>query len=211
MRSNKFPPASDNSSPARRGATSTSSPGTACSMVSSSCSMTSGLAANAFMPAARHCSRSSVAALAVNAMIGMSSCVYRGNRPAASSSRISRAAVSPSISGIWQSIRIASYSARCAAATASMPLLATSTSQPDILSSSTATIWLISLSSASSRRPFVSRNRPLDAPRAMSSIAAWCGISTSMSRSCRHEPAGAGASPPPAEAGPGTPIRHPPG
>ena len=60
------------------------------------------------MPAARHNSRSPLMALAVRAMMGMRLPSGVKDCPDASSRRISLDAAKPSISGIWQSIRMTS-------------------------------------------------------------------------------------------------------
>jgi hypothetical protein len=71
------------------------------------------------MPAARHASRSEGRALAVIPMIGV------GRRPAdCSSVRIARADSKPSISGMWQSIRMRSKRAERQHSTPMIPLSA---------------------------------------------------------------------------------------
>ncbi len=105
------------------------------------------------MPAARHASRSCFIALAVIAMIGRSA--------NAASARSARVASRPSISGICMSISTQAYAPRFARAisTASRPLPAMSRSIPRTDSSSEATIWFASLSSASSTfTPWYSRS-----------------------------------------------------
>ena len=75
------------------------------------------------MPAAKQASRSLGMALAVSAMIGTAPA-----RPG--SARIARVAASPSISGICTSISTTSKPPVAAAATASVPLVTSSTSWP---------------------------------------------------------------------------------
>ncbi len=80
------------------------------------------------MPAARHFSRSSLMTFAVSAMMGS-----RLAPRLASSSRMRRVAVNPSITGIWQSINTASKSVAAMRSRASAPLLAMVTSAGEIL------------------------------------------------------------------------------
>ena len=103
-----------------------------------------GLATWSFMPAAKQRCQSASMALAVMAITGRS--CRRG------SCRSCRVAVSPSITGICMSISTTSYEVWRNWSKAIWPLSATSTTNPASRNSSTATIWLSSLSSTSSTR-----------------------------------------------------------
>ena len=100
-----------------------------------------------FIPARKHFSFSPLSALAVSAMIGTVS----------PSALISFVAANPSITGMWQSIKIRSYGffraiALVTLARPNAPLLASSTDTPISFNCSLMTIWFISLSSTTNTR-----------------------------------------------------------
>ncbi len=132
-----------------------------------------GLATWSFMPDARQRWRSSTVAWAVMAMIGRST--KRG------SARISAVAWNPSISGICTSIRTTSKRPsppRRTASAATRPFPATSICAPTPCRSSTATCWLISLSSASRILAPSSLTPSSAAPPAPRQVAASAGANS---------------------------------
>ena len=118
------------------------------SAAASGCSIT-GLATKASMPASRHTSTLPAKALAVRAITGR-----RGRPCSVSHWRSQRVVASPSSSGIWMSIRIASgASPACRRSMHCRPLFTHTEATPRAFSSATTTRWLIRLSSTTITRP----------------------------------------------------------